>query len=211
MNIQEIKQAIAEGKKVYWSNLAYEVILDSKGQYLIKSGSHCIGLTWADGITLNGKEEDFFIHQPEEKPQETEVENTEISIQKLKAIMTRKHSELFKTFGLFFAFTDKQFEENKTPIKEGAKYIHVGGNGYLPEYNVEDFKKGMEDINQWYNAETSKEGMRDKLIAHELINYECYYVGSIEDALDALGEGFTAEEVQAVFNKNYQQYMEDNG
>jgi len=69
----------------------------------------------------------------------------------------------------------------------------------------------MEDINQWYNAEISKEGMRDKLIAHELINYECYYVGSIEDALDALGEGFTAEEVQAVFNKNYQQYMEDNG
>lgn len=60
MNLQEIKQAISEGKKVYCDTLAYEVILDSKGQYLIKCGSHCIGLTWADGVTLNGKY--FFTH-----------------------------------------------------------------------------------------------------------------------------------------------------
>lgn len=60
MNLQEIKQAIEEGKKVYWSNLSYEVIKDNIGQYLIKSGSHCIGLTWADEVTLNGEEKDFF-------------------------------------------------------------------------------------------------------------------------------------------------------
>ena len=63
MNLEQIKQAIARGDKVNWSNSAYEVIVDSVGQYLI----HCnlndsyIGLTWRDGVTMNGKEEEFFL------------------------------------------------------------------------------------------------------------------------------------------------------
>ena len=62
MNLQQIKKAIADGKKVYWASALYEVIKDSRGEYLIKcsSNGHCIGLTWADGVTLNGKESDFF-------------------------------------------------------------------------------------------------------------------------------------------------------
>lgn len=62
MTLQQIKEAIEQGKKVYWSNLSYEVIKDNKDQYLIKhSNGSCTGLTWADNTTLNGKEEDFFI------------------------------------------------------------------------------------------------------------------------------------------------------
>jgi hypothetical protein len=62
-NAQEIKQAIDEGKKVYWSNLNYEVIKDSIGQYLIHSkfNDHYIGLTHRDEVTLNGKPEEFFM------------------------------------------------------------------------------------------------------------------------------------------------------
>ncbi len=62
MTLQEIKTAIEEGKKVHWSNEAYQVIKDNKNQYLIKHmGGHCIGLTWNDNVTINGKEQDFFI------------------------------------------------------------------------------------------------------------------------------------------------------
>lgn len=63
MNLDQIKNAIANGQKVYWSNETYEVILDSIGQYLIKckTNDYCIGLTWQDGATLNGEEKDFFI------------------------------------------------------------------------------------------------------------------------------------------------------
>jgi hypothetical protein len=63
MNLEQIKQASARGDKVHWSNSAYEVIVDSVGQYLI----HCnlndsyIGLTWRDGVTMNGKENDFYL------------------------------------------------------------------------------------------------------------------------------------------------------
>jgi hypothetical protein len=65
MKLQEIKQAIEDGKTVNWSNSLYEVVKSKYGELLIrcKNNDHCIGLTWQDGVTMNGKEEDFFIKQ----------------------------------------------------------------------------------------------------------------------------------------------------
>ena len=65
MNLDEIKQAVNDGKKVYWQEPSYQVICDSKGQWLIKhANGHCIGLTWDDEVTMNGKAEDFHIEKP---------------------------------------------------------------------------------------------------------------------------------------------------
>lgn len=63
MTLDQIKNAISKGYKVNWSNNAYDVIQDKIGQYLIccKHNGSCIGLTWQDGITLNGKESEFFL------------------------------------------------------------------------------------------------------------------------------------------------------
>jgi hypothetical protein len=63
MNLEQIKQAVAQGYPVHWSNTAYEVILDNVGQYLIRCSLNdsCIGLTWLDGVTMNGEEEEFFL------------------------------------------------------------------------------------------------------------------------------------------------------
>lgn len=61
MTLEEIKDAIEEGKTVHWSNDGYTVVKDSSGQYLIKyRNGYCIGLTWRDGVTLKGKESDFY-------------------------------------------------------------------------------------------------------------------------------------------------------
>ena len=62
---EHIKQAIDNGKRVFWHNSGYEVIKDSIGQYLIAwlhgtPQAHYIGLTWNDGTTLNGKPEQFY-------------------------------------------------------------------------------------------------------------------------------------------------------
>lgn len=61
MTLQQIKDAIENGNKVIWKQDNYEVIKDSIGQYLIKckSNDSCIGLTWKDGVTMNGEEKDF--------------------------------------------------------------------------------------------------------------------------------------------------------
>lgn len=69
MNLQEIKDALEAGQRVYWVHNGYEVIKDSLGHYLIQyETGHCIGLTHRDGVTLNGKEREFFTIETK-KPQ----------------------------------------------------------------------------------------------------------------------------------------------
>jgi len=68
MTLQEIKDALAEGRKVYHGNKNYEVIQDKIGQYLIvcSINDYTIGLTHSDKKTMNGKEADFFSETPRE-------------------------------------------------------------------------------------------------------------------------------------------------
>lgn len=70
MKANEIKEHVLSGRKVYWSNELYEVVTDGLGDFLIecKVNKHCIGLTWKDGITLNGKEEDFYLSKNDCEP-----------------------------------------------------------------------------------------------------------------------------------------------
>lgn len=65
MTLTEIKEAVDNGKIVCWANDRYRVI-KGKFDYLIGwdiggRQENYIGLTWRDGVTLNGKEEEFYI------------------------------------------------------------------------------------------------------------------------------------------------------
>jgi hypothetical protein len=64
MTLDEIKQAIAEGQKVYHHNKNYEVIQDGLGRYMVVSEFN--GYTVGLGKTLNGREADFFTETPRE-------------------------------------------------------------------------------------------------------------------------------------------------
>ena len=62
MKLEEIKQAINEGKTVKWSNSLYTVKKYGNEYNIICSDNgYCIGLTWKDGVTMNGQEKDFYI------------------------------------------------------------------------------------------------------------------------------------------------------
>lgn len=70
MNLNQIKIAVDSGITVNWSNASYVVIrhfprYPDTPEYLIRclSNDNCIGLTWRDGKTLNGKESDFYINK----------------------------------------------------------------------------------------------------------------------------------------------------
>jgi hypothetical protein len=65
MTLDQIKAAIAEGKRVKWANDAYDVIRSSTGKYLVvcNLNKNTIGLTWTDGVTMNGKPEEFYISE----------------------------------------------------------------------------------------------------------------------------------------------------
>ncbi len=64
MTLNEIKSAVSSGKTVHWCSSAYTVEKDQNGKWLITyKGSTVtyIGLTWNDGITLNGQPGDFYV------------------------------------------------------------------------------------------------------------------------------------------------------
>lgn len=64
MKLAEIRRALDEGLRVHWQTRDYEVIRSTgSSECFIKciATCHCIGLTHADGVTLNGREEDFFV------------------------------------------------------------------------------------------------------------------------------------------------------
>jgi hypothetical protein len=63
MTLEEIKSAVEAGKTVCWGNPGYTVLKDSIGQWLVRYvyNGYCFGLTHRDGVTMNGKPEDFFL------------------------------------------------------------------------------------------------------------------------------------------------------
>lgn len=63
MTLEQIKAATLAGKVVHWKNPAYIVIhVPATGQWLVRhQAGDCFGLTWADGVTMNGSESDFYV------------------------------------------------------------------------------------------------------------------------------------------------------
>ena len=63
MTFQEIKAAVLDRKTVHWKSGAYEVTRDKVGQWFIvcRFNGSLSGLTWADGVTMSEKPEDFYL------------------------------------------------------------------------------------------------------------------------------------------------------
>lgn len=132
-----------------------------------------------------------------------------MTIEEIKKEAQNKFSALFEECGVFFAFSNEQFEENKTPLQEGEKYVSMGAGGYMPKSKVEDYLNGSAEITKWEKSEIKKEkdGV-EKHILHELYNHECFYVNSIEDVLWL---PYPRKKIMDVFNKNKAAYWELNG
>lgn len=61
LTLDEIKAAVDAGKTIHWKNTGYKVVKDCYGYLIDYYNKSCIELTHKDGVTLNGKPEDFFI------------------------------------------------------------------------------------------------------------------------------------------------------
>jgi hypothetical protein len=130
--------------------------------------------------------------------------------QEIKDQKQRDYNKLFDTCGVFWAFSDKQWEENKTEKLPDEKYVSIGGGGYLPKHNVEKLMQGTKAIDETFKQQIQEFKAREQHILYELNNYECYYTGDITEALEAMGNDYTTEEVQAVFKKfKAQKYLRE--
>lgn len=122
------------------------------------------------------------------------------TISELKEERETKTSALIKECGVFFAFSDKQFQENKTPLQEGEKYRRVFGGGFIPASKSDQFLAGLDEIENWYNSEIKGGGLLDAQILFELFNHEAFYTGNWRGVAEDFG--FPVEDVERVYYSN---------
>lgn len=115
----------------------------------------------------------------------------------LSDYINEKTTELLNSTGGFFAFSDKQFLEQK---KEGVKYSSLGMGLLCPSENCERFTKEYGEIIKNGIEQDLTENGREGVIKRELANHEAYYTGDITDTAEALRDyGITKEEILKVY------------
>ena len=106
----------------------------------------------------------------------------------------------FAKHGAFFAFGNKQFDEAKKP---GVKYVSLGSGLLMRKDNHLEVLKLFSEHNRNEIKREKAARSKNSIILSELSNYECFYIGDITDAVDALASyGYTTEEIQEVYNAN---------
>lgn len=118
-----------------------------------------------------------------------------------------KQTELFNELGVFFAFSNKQFDEQK---QEGVEYCTVLSAGdCVPKDKASEFAKRLAQIHKEGREKLLAEKGIEQIIEDELVNHECFYTGDVTDAFDALaGYEVTLEQVQAVYRKVAHKYSD---
>jgi hypothetical protein len=130
-----------------------------------------------------------------------------MNLQEIKKQQTEANSKLFKEVGLFFAFSDEQFQKNKTPLRDGEKYVSIGGGGYLPKGNFEALQKGMKENEKTYKLAIKSHNLRLKEIVYEFNNHECFYTRDWE-VVSEIFPDVSKDVIYKLFLKESKKYAE---
>jgi hypothetical protein len=130
-----------------------------------------------------------------------------MDLQKIKKQREEANSRLFKECGLFFAFSNEQFNENKTPLKDGEKYVSIGSGGYLPKGNFEALQKGMKENEKAYKLAIKTHNLRVKEIVYEFGNHECFYTGDWSVVADMFPD-VSKDVIYKLYLKEKKKYVE---
>jgi hypothetical protein len=108
-------------------------------------------------------------------------------------------NEAIAKAGAFFAFSDKQFDEQK---KENIKYVSMGLGLICPKENANQLSKDLEQAHDEGIKQDLAENGQENIIKRELANHEAYYTYDITSTTDALSAyGISKEAIIEVFNK----------
>jgi hypothetical protein len=129
------------------------------------------------------------------------------TISEIKTEKQEKYNTLMRNCLVFWAFSNEQFEQNKTPLAEGEKYVRIYGGGLMPQGQVNNFNEGIQTIEKWYKAELKSNKARKANILYELCNHEAFYTGDVSDTLETLGSDYTRKEVLEVYHKEHKRQM----
>lgn len=96
------------------------------------------------------------------------------------------NKELNKT-GVFWAFGNDQFDENKThKDAPDNEYISVGAGGYIHKSNKEKLDNFLKNTAPKLKKDFVSRINIDDLIRYELNNHECYYTGDFSKVINII-------------------------
>lgn len=98
-----------------------------------------------------------------------------------------KTNKALKDTGIFYAFSEEQFNSNKTyKNASDTEYLSIFGGAYIHKKDKDKLDNYFEVVSpQLKNELISKIDIKD-LIEYELSNYECYYTGNYTEILDII-------------------------
>jgi len=124
----------------------------------------------------------------------------------LQSYVEDAQTKLFEETGAFFAFSTKQFEEQK---RDGVEYVSLSGGMIVPKTNAQKLVDDMAIIMKNGIKKDTKENGKEKIILRELYNYESFYTGDVSDTIDCVEKyGFTEKDVFEVYQKESKRRME---
>lgn len=114
----------------------------------------------------------------------------------------KKISAMFEEFGIFFAFSEQQFEQSR---KEGVEYVSGFGGMIIPKENVKLLNGRINRIHEETAARMRKHVPMEEYILYELYNHEAFYTGEVNEVLKLARSYYpdcTLENVYKVYQAN---------
>lgn len=107
-------------------------------------------------------------------------------------------TDLFDELGVFFAFSNQQFEEAR---KQGIEYVSLGMGMIVPECNAKSLVERLVDIQKEGIKQDIAENGKHAIIRRELFNHECFYTGDVWDCVEKLEEyGYRYDDIYQVYS-----------
>ena len=119
-------------------------------------------------------------------------------VQELKVQHQEQFNKCLSEHGVFWAFSNEQFEEGKTQLEEGDKYVSIGAGGYMPKSKYLPMLKALKVIDKTYRQNIK----RVKGSVEEIISSVNDYEGNIEDAIREFEGIYSPEYIMKVCNAN---------
>ena len=120
--------------------------------------------------------------------------------------MTEAQTELFKKTGTIFAFSDKQFLEQK---KENTDYINLGSGMITPRPYRKEVLQGLREIHRKGMAQDLRENGKVGIIKRELNNHEAFYTNDPTQTIETLEDypGISRADILKVYQEMWQKIL----
>ncbi len=119
-----------------------------------------------------------------------------------------EQTKVFDSFGAFFAFGQKQFDEKKV---DGISYTHAGAGLITPAGTANALFEALEKINNSKVSWELENNSKHDIIFYNLANYECQITMDYSDAVDNVKDyGITEKEVAAVWPEYFNHCIDND-